>query len=245
MSDSPAGKNYRITLYIDTPKPLLRPFKDFTKHNQIESLITTGSFNPVAVTGHAFVGLTDENGDEKRWGYTCERPSLFKSLRGMKGMMVPEEPDSPYNEAIVWQITKDQFDAARTAVDKLEQNPGTYKLFSNNCASVATSVLQAAGVPDLPSGKTGLTPYGLTLKKRLMLAGRRAEVMKFKIKNALAPLFGKKKAPKSELLDSLRAKPVPVPIKHAMKHFKENRDNNETKPVDLNRVISSLSRIRP
>ena len=71
MPSSPSGKNYRITLYLDTPKAMLRPFKDFTKHNHLESLICKNSLDPVAFTGHAFIGLTDADGKEKRWVYTC------------------------------------------------------------------------------------------------------------------------------------------------------------------------------
>ncbi len=244
MAESANQKNYRITLYIDTPKPLLRPFKDFTKHNQIESLLTSNSLDPVAITGHAFIGLTDKNGKEERWGYTCVEPKLFKSIRGMKSQMVPEDANSPYNEAIVWNITKEQYQAANKAVADLVKNPGQYKLFEKNCASVATDILKAANVPDIPLGKMGLTPYGLTLKKRVMLAQRRMEAAKFKIKNAIRSLFGKKKAPKSALLNSLRSKPIPVPINNAMKAFKVDRENNQIRPLDMNRVIASISGIR-
>ena len=83
----------------------------------------------------------------------------------------------------------------------------------------------------------------MVIKKRMMLAKRRLETAKFKIKNFFNVLSGKKKAPKSELLDSLRSKPVPVPIKQAMKHFKKDRKNNEITPVDFNRIVSSLAHI--
>ena len=244
MAEDTDQKNYRITLYIDTPKPLLRPFKDFTKHNQIESLLTSNSLDPVAITGHAFIGLTDKNGKEERWGYTCKEPRLFKAICGMSGEMEKEDHNSPYNEAIIWNISKEQYLAANKVIEELKENPGTYKLFEKNCASVATSILKAADVPDIPEGKMGLSPYGLALKKRVMLAQRRAETIKFKIRNTLNSLFGKEKAPNAALLDSLRSKPVPVPINNAMKAFKEDRKNNRTSPLDFNRVIASISNIR-
>lgn len=244
MPSSPADKNYRITLYLDTPKAMLRPFRDFFKHNHLESLICENSLNPVAFTGHAFIGLTDADGKEKRWGYTCEEAALFRSLSGMPGKIVEEDHESPYNEAIMWTVSKDQFLAARKAIQKEAENPGVYKLFEKNCATVAAGILKAAGVPDIPQGKLSLTPHGMVIKKRMMLAERRLETAKFKIKNFFNALSGKKKAPSSELLDSLRSKPVPVPIKQAMKHFKKDRKNNETTPIDFNRVVSSLARIR-
>ena len=155
----------------------------------------------------------------------------------MPGKIVEEDHESPYNEAIMWTVSKDQFLAARKAIQKEAENPGTYKLFEKNCATVAAGILKAAGVPDVPKGKLSLTPHGMVIKKRMMLAKRRLETAKFKIKNFFNVLSGKKKAPKSELLDSLRS------IKQAMKHFKKDRKNNEITPVDFNRIVSSLAHI--
>ncbi len=238
------NKTCKITLYLDTPKPLLRPFKDPTKHSQLESFFTRGGPNIVAITGHAFIGLTDEKGVEERWGYSGSSYSPFKAVSGTKGVFEPQEPASPYNEAIIWNVTPQQLQAAQKAVADFKKNPGTYKLFKNNCSTAALSILKAAGTEDLPSSKLGLTPYGLVLKKRWMLAKRRLEVARFKAKNLLNGLFGKEKMPKQALLDSLRAKPLPVPINNAMKAFRQNRAKDELKPIDVTKVISSISKIR-
>lgn len=241
---SPDDKSCKITLYIDTPKPLLRPFKDVTKHSQLESLFVNGGPDPVALTGHAFIGLTDAKGNEERWGFSGEEPALFKALSGMRGTFEKEDPVSPYNEAIIWHIGKNQYNAVQKSIDNLKKDPGTYKLFKRNCSTVAVSLLKSAGVKDIPGEKLGLTPYGLTIKKRYMLACRRLEVAKFKIKNAFNGLFGKAKAPASELLASLRSKPIPVPINNGMKAYRQNRKDGQTTPLDIGKVIASISRVR-
>lgn len=239
-----ANKTCKITLYLDTPKPLLRPFKDPTKHSQLASFFINHCPDIAAITGHAFVGLTNEKGVEERWGYSGSTLSPFKAINGTKGVFDLHEPECPYNEAIIWNISPEQFNAAQNTVNALKENPGTYKLFKNNCATTALSILKAANVEDLPSDKLGLTPYGLVLKKRWMLAKRRLEVARFKTKNLLNSLFGKEKVPSNDLLDSLRSKPLPVPINNGMKAFRQNRAKSETKPIDVAKVLASVSNIR-
>lgn len=241
----PENNDYKITLYLDTPKAMLRPFKDFFKHSHLETLILENSLNPVAFTGHAFIGLTDAKGNEERWGYTCgENDSVFKTLRGTPGRIVQEGYDSYYNEAIVWNISKNQYDAAKKQIDTEKENPGMYKLFEKNCATVAASVLDAANVPDRPEGKLALSPHGMVIKKRMMLAERRLETAKFKIKNLFNAISGKAKAPNSQLLDSLRSKPIPVPIDNGMKAFRTGVKEEKLCPLDMNKVIASISHIR-
>ncbi len=243
MSDGSNDKNCRITLYIDTPQPMLNPLKDPLKHNPAEAWACGTLFNVAAVTGHAFVGLTDKNGKEERWGYTAEEFSVAGMVfRGTPGVLIEHEPGDYYNEAIVWNISEKQFHRAKNAIEKLRKRPGNYKLFEKNCATVASDILRAADVPDVPGKKLGLTPYGLALKKRVMLAKRRMEVMKFRVKNTIGALFGKKKAPATGLMRSLRSQPVPVPIDNAMKVFRDNRKREVSEQIDLKRVLNSISR---
>jgi len=233
-------KNYQITLYLDTPKPLLRPFKDFAKHNQLASLIMNGVPDPAEVTGHAFIGLSDGKGREIRVGYTGEG-KMSKMISGVEGVVIPHDNQDYYNEAIVWSISKKQFNAAKREIEKQQKNPGTYKLFERNCSTFATDVLKAAKVEDVPDGKLGLTPYGLVLKKRVMLAKRRMEVLKFKAKNVLRTLFGKKRAPTSELLESLRSKPVPVPIRVGTNDYRAKSTCKQLHPLDVKAITAKLA----
>ena len=233
-------KNYQITLYLDTPKPLLRPFKDFAKHNQLASLIMNGVPDPAEVTGHAFIGLSDGKGREIRVGYTGEG-KMSKMISGVEGVVIPHDNQDYYNEAIVWSISKKQFNAAKREIEKQQKNPGTYKLFERNCSTFATDVLKAAKVEDVPDGKLGLTPYGLILKKRVMLAKRRMEVLKFKAKNVLRTLFGKKRAPTSALLQPLRSKPVPVPIRVGTNDYRAKSTCKQLHPLDVKAITAKLA----
>lgn len=218
MTEQPDNKkNCKVTLYIDTPIFMLRPFVDYKNHSQIKSLIHNGYFNTLPFTGHSFIGLTDDKGNEERWGYTTKAQvaSFAAACRGIEGDFVSENENKKYNEAIVYPVTKDQYLAARQKVEEFRTAPGTYKLFEKNCSSVARDILAAAKVDELPGKKLALTPYGLAVKKRLTLIRRRCEALFFNVKNAVKKVFGDKKAPRSELLASLRAKPLPVPIRTA------------------------------
>lgn len=156
-------KDCQITLYLDTPKPLLRPFKDFIKHNQLASLFVYGTPDPAEITGHAFIGLTDAKGRETRFGYTGEG-KMSKMISGVDGVVIPHDNQDYYNEAIVWKISKKQYKAAKREIKKQQKIRGRYKLFERNCSTFAVDVLNAAKVEDIPRGKLGLTPYGLVLK---------------------------------------------------------------------------------
>lgn len=209
-----------LTLYLDTPKPMMLPFRDFAKHNQLASWACTQSLDPVALTGHAFIGLSDETGIEKRFGYTGQDLNPIKMIKGNPGEVCEEDARSPYNEAIVWRISHDQYDKAMAEIQRQKKDPGTYKLFERNCATFATDVLKSAEVPEIPEDKFALSPHGLVMKKRIMQAKRQWEILKFKTKNIIHGLFGEKKVPNKELLDSLRSKPCPISLNTAMKKFK-------------------------
>lgn len=241
MTAKQNNNRYRITLYLDTPKSMLNPMRDPAKHSQLASLISGNGFDVAAVTGHAFIGLAENPMTEERWGYGPSSINPVKLIRGVPGGLVEHGGHEPYNEAITWNISKKQYMAAKKAVADLLKNPGEYKLFERNCATVACQILKAAKVPDLPKGKTALTPFGLVMKKRLMLAKRRIEMLKFKTKNVINALFGRKKAPTSELLESFRSKPMPVSLNVGTRSSHEDAVINKTRPLDINRVLRNLT----
>lgn len=220
-------KNCKATLYLCTPLPMLKPgYNPFNR-----SGIT-------AQTGHAFVGITDENGKEERWGFSPGESEAFenpmKMVTGCKGSFSFETRFTHYNEAIVYPITREQYDQAKTKIEELRQNKDKkYRLFSSNCSTVASSILRAAGVgTKCPIIK--FSPHTLTMKKRALLAKRRIEVAFFKIKNNVRNLFGKEKAPDSVMLDKLRKKPMPVTIKEG------TRASDYEEPLDTKRILNSL-----
>lgn len=220
---------YRITLYIDTPSPMLKP-----------------GLAPFSASGHAFVGLSDGQAEE-RWGYTHSDYSdsklkmLVNVIRGSKGQMNKEDANSPYHEAIVWNVSEAQYKAAQAEIKKQRENPGTYKLFERNCSTVATSVLRAADIQDIPAAMLSMSPYGWALKKRVMLAKRRMEAAVFKVKNAIKTAFGNKKVPNTRLLASLRAKPVPVSIRQGIKSARSDYRAQETQPLNIKRILMNIT----
>lgn len=228
MTEKNSDSRFRITLYIDSPMPMLRP-----------------GLSTAAVSGHTFIGLSDGE-KEERWGYSHTDYSdnklkmLVNVIRGSKGAMSPEDANSPYHEAIVWNVSEEQYKAAKAKIDEHRENPGTYKLFEKNCSTVATSVLKAANIPDV-SETVGMTPYGWALKKRIMLAKRRFEVAKFKAKNTIKMLFGKQKVPNSKLLQSLRSKPVPVSIQQGIKASEADYRKQEVSPLNVKRILNKMA----
>lgn len=228
MTEKNSDSRFRITLYIDSPMPMLRP-----------------GLSTAAVSGHTFIGLSDGE-KEERWGYSHTDYSdnklkmLVNVIRGSKGEMSPEDANSPYHEAIVWNVSEEQYKAAKAKINEHRENPGTYKLFEKNCSTVATSILKAAGISDV-SETVGMTPYGLALKKRIMLAKRRFEVAKFKAKNTIKMLFGKQKVPNSKLLRSLRSKPVPVSIRQGMMASEADYRKQEVSPLNVKRILNKMA----
>ncbi|MBR1778726.1 MAG: hypothetical protein IJ752_09135 [Alphaproteobacteria bacterium] len=217
-------KNCKATLYLCTPLPMLKPSYNPFKRGGITGF-----------TGHAFVGLTDENGKETLWSYSYkEAKNDLQKITGCPGSFTRAVAKfEEYNEAIVYPITREQFDAANKKVEELKAKEDMkYRLFSTNCSTVAASILRAAGVGKCPV--TAMSPHGLVLKKRALLIARRIEVGLFKAANKIRETFGKEKAPDSKLLDSLRSKPMPVMIREGTRTF-----NYET-TLDTNRIVDMM-----
>ena len=134
---------------------------------------------------------------------------------------------------MIYPVTREQYDAAAKKIEKLKTNHGEYKLFSRNCSTTASAILRAAGIkaPDVP---TGLTPHGLTIKKRLMLAARKIQIGLIKAKNKIAKLFGGKVIPTAKILNVLRNKPIPISIKEGMKA------NTAKKPLNPTAILTAM-----
>ena len=226
------NSDYKITLYLDTPKMLLKPGQDPIYGQKIKGGITETTW----YTGHAFIGLSDGK-NEERWGFGPDnsvKDSLFVYITGCPSLFHREE-GSHFNEAIVYPVSKEQYMAAQKKVEEYKQHPELeYKLFARNCSTVASSILKAAQV-DAPPGKlVGLTPHSLTMKKRLMFARRKLEMKMLGVKMKLQKLFGKQKVPmKAAMLDALRGKPLPVPTELGTQMGKEGGKIDEKKVMNF------------
>ena len=139
----------------------------------------------------------------------------MQKITGCPGKLSQDFPKfAEYNEAIVYPISRDQYLAAKNKVEEYKKHPELeYKLFSRNCSTVSSSILKAAGVETPPGKLIGLSPHGLTLKKRMLYLRRKIDLQMLKAKLKLQKLFGGNKAsPRAAMLDMLRSKPLPVPI---------------------------------
>ena len=229
--------DYKITLYLDTPKMLLKPGRDTIYGQKFGGGIKDTTW----YTGHAFIGLSDGKNEEK-WGFGPDH-SVVDSMRlymtGCKSEFHRED-DTHYNEAIVYPISRDQYLAAKNKVEEYKKRPELeYKLFSRNYSTVSSSILKAAGVE---TGKLiGLSPHGLTLKKRMLYLRRKIDLQMLKVKLKLQKLFGgNKTSPRAAMLDMLRSKPLPVPIELGTKMGKKGGKIDE-KQV-LNFIMPSARR---
>ena len=203
-------KNCKLTLYLDTPKMLLRPGVDDIYGTKFGKKTENTWF-----TGHAFVGITDKNGHEQKWGFGPKDDvvdNMFVYIKGCPSTFHPET-NSHYNEAIVYPISEKQYQDAAAKIKSYQERPDLmYKLFSRNCSTVASSIMKAAGV-NAPSKIVGLTPHGLTIKKRLLYCRRKAELKLLQAKIKLQKLFGNQKAsPRAAMLSTLKNKPLPIPV---------------------------------
>lgn len=223
--------DYKITLYLDTPKMMLKPGQDPVYGQKFKGGITETTW----YTGHAFIGLSDGKKEEK-WGFGPDdsvKDSLFVYITGCPSRFHREE-GSHYNEAIVYPVSKEQYLAAQKKVEEYKQHPELeYKLFARNCSTVASSILKAAQVPVPPSKLVGLTPHTLTVKKRLLYARRKCEMALLGVTLKLKKLFGKQQTPiKKEMLDALRKRPLPVPAELGSKMGKKGGKIDEKKVLN-------------
>ena len=231
-SKSNESSDYKITLYLDTPKMLLKPGSDPVYGQKFKGGITETTW----FSGHAFIGLSNGRKEEK-WGFGPDESvsdSLMVYIKGCPSHFHREE-GSHYNEAIIYHVSKEQYQAAQKKVEEYKAHPELpYKLFSRNCSTVASSILNAAHV-DAPPGKlVGLSPHALTIKKRVLYARRKVELNLVKAKLKLQKLFGKQKTSvNAVLLNVLRSKPLPVPVKLGSKMGKNGDKLDENKVLNF------------
>lgn len=241
MSGETENKNsdYKITLYLDTPKMLLKPGADSVYGRKFKGGVQDSTW----YTGHAFIGLSDGVNEEK-WGFGPDHTvvdSMRLYMTGCKSEFHRED-NTHYNEAIVYPVSKEQYLAAKNKVEEYKQHPELqYKLFSRNCSTVSSSILKAAGVKAPPGRLSGMSPHGLTIKKRMLYLRRKIDLRLLRAKMKLQKLFGRDKAsPKTAMLDMLRGKPLPVPVKLGTEMGRQGGKIDE-KQV-LNFMLSSFQR---
>lgn len=152
-------RNCKATLYVESPDIMIpkKLKKDIMPRNP-EELGTT--------VGHVFFGLTDEKGMERTYGlHACcalygaenvapeDRMSFF-SMKKVAGV-VADESKEPYDEKLVYRITRSQYDAVREYADTAVKNPPKYNIWTGNCVIFAYKALKRADLKLPPQ----LLPY--------------------------------------------------------------------------------------
>ena len=126
-------------------------------HNNIISKIEIVTINFYdGVPGH--IGISVNNGQS--YGYYPQNQNASILL----GNNVPgeEEKDTKTpTQQVTIKVTPRQADIISQGIDNLEQHPGDYNLYNNNCAIVVENLLKSAGIQNVPSNKDDIVPFHL------------------------------------------------------------------------------------
>lgn len=79
-------------------------------------------------------------------------PSGFLSGSNAQGAMLPDaQYQGTPTQTVTINVTPQQAQAAQRRIDDLLRHPGSYNLYSNNCATTSEDILRKAGVAHVPS----------------------------------------------------------------------------------------------
>lgn len=164
-------RNCKATLYVETPDIMIpKKLKKDIMPRDPEELGTA--------VGHVFFGLTDEKGREKTYGlHACcalygaenvapgDRMEFF-SLKKVAGV-VTEETKEPYDEKLVYHITRSQYDAVRKYAETAVEKPPKYNIWTSNCVIFAYKALKQADLK-LPPQLLPYSPAMVTVGVRVL-----------------------------------------------------------------------------
>ena len=115
---------------------------------------------------HVYIGITDSSGTQEYSGYGPVSTAPFGVPGRVSHGLEPADPDDPKNVAgymdqTAWAspayaISDEQIAAMNAKIQEWEDNPGTYTIFANHCATMVSDVLDAGGI-DYP--KSGVTNH--------------------------------------------------------------------------------------
>lgn len=200
----------KATLYLESP--------DFLIPSKLKKAVMQREADVGAVTGHAFIGLTDESGKETVYGFHAatalpENANLsFKEklpllVSGKYQGFVGDDSKEPYDDKMVYHITPKQYDKIKSYVEKEKANPPKYNLFSGNCVVFAYKALRQADLK-LPPQPLFYNPVSAVLGIRLY---EKAHQIKQDLKQATANIlsrFSSTRKISKEILQGLKKKPV-------------------------------------
>jgi hypothetical protein len=110
--------------------------------------------------GHTGIGV---NGGPSSgyYGYGGDTNALL-SGGNTSGGMQPDAPNQPRGaaSAVVIPVSVDEASKVQRALNG-DTGGSTYNLYTNNCSTVASGILNKAGIPTVPNFIPRLLPYGI------------------------------------------------------------------------------------
>ena len=207
MSDNRICK---ATLYMESP--------DFLIPSRLKNAVMKREADVGAVTGHAFIGLTDKDGKETVYGFHAatalpENEHLsFKEklpllISGKYQGFIADDSKEPYDDKMVYHITQKQYDKIKNYAEKEKANPPKYSIFSGNCVVFAYKALRQADLK-LPPQPLFHNPISAVLGIRLY---EKAAKIKQTLKKATADIlsrFSSTRKISKDILQGLKKKPT-------------------------------------
>jgi len=226
MNDRTEDRFCKATLYLESPACLIpSKFKDSVMKRDAD----VG-----AVTGHAFIGITDKDGKETVYGFHAatalpENADLtFKEKlpmlvgRKVQGVILDDSKDA-YDDKMVYHITQKQYDSIKAYAEEKKANPPKYGILTNNCVAFAYKALHQADLR-LPLQPLFYNPVSAVLGIRLY---EKAHNAKQKLGHAAANIlsrFSPTRKISRNILQKLKKEPLKqaVGIKSVVKSLKDN-----------------------
>lgn len=202
-------RSCKATLYLESP--------GFLIPSRLKDAVMKREADVGAVTGHAFIGLTDQNGKETVYGFHAatalpENENLsFKEklpllVSGKYQGFVADDSKEPYDDKMVYNITPKQYDKIKSYVEKEKANPPKYSIFSGNCVVFAYKALRQADLK-LPPQPLFHNPVSAVLGIRLY---EKVHKVKQDLKKATANIlsrFSSTRKVSKDILQGLKKKP--------------------------------------
>lgn len=204
------NRTCKATLYMESPACLIP--------SRLKNAVMKRDADVGAVTGHAFIGITDEQGKETVYGFHAatalpENANLsFKEklpllLSGKYQGVVMDDSKDAYDDKMVYNITPQQYDKIKAYVEKEKANPPKYSFLSANCVVFAYKALRQADLK-LPPQPLFHNPVSAVLGIRLY---EKAHEIKQEIKKATANIlsrFSSTRKISKDILQGMKKKPA-------------------------------------
>ena len=204
------NRSCKATLYLESPGFLIPA--------RLKNAVMKREADVGAVTGHAFIGLTDQNGKETVYGFHAatalpENEHLsFKEklpllISGQYQGFIADDSKEPYDDKMVYRITPDQYDKIKSYVEKEKAHPPKYNIFSKNCVVFAYKALYQAGLK-LPPQPMFHNPISAVLGIRLYEKAHKAKQNLKKSAAEILSRFSSTRKISRDILQGLKNKPT-------------------------------------